>query len=119
MTDPIAVTVTVDNFDPDNHTATFTYSGIGVDPTGVIHSLTGVESVYQLTPAPGSPWTPITPLTARPGAQWLKIDGWTVTVEGDLLGDGASAGFVLSVEFGTETYPDDPTIIMVDPPGNM
>jgi hypothetical protein len=118
MSDPIIVTVTVIDFNPNTNppSATFTYSGTGVDAAGRITPQVGVVSVYTFTPAPGSPWTPAPPLTAAPEASWVQIDGWTMTVDGTHLGPGAAAGYRLSVVFQGVTYVDDPTILMVDPP---
>ncbi len=115
------VTVTVDDFNPDaepNPTATFTYSDAVVD--GTIKPLTGTVSVYQFTPAPGSAWTEA-PFTATPAADWLVFDDqdWTVTIDGTNLGQGASTSFRVSVVLDQVTYVDDPTIIMVDPPGEL
>jgi hypothetical protein len=112
------ITVTVTDFNPDakpNPTATFSYSDPVIDK--IIQPQTGVETVYQLTPAPGSPWTEA-PFTPSPAADWLVLDDqdWTVTIDGTNLGQGASAGFRVSVVLDQVTYVDDPTIIMVDPP---
>lgn len=118
MADPDIITVTVTDFDPNHQpfpSATFTYSGTDVDASGTINPPPGVVSVFELTPAADSPWTPA-PLTPAPAAAWFEIDGWTITVDGTNLGNGASAGFRVSVVLDQVTYVDDPTIIMVDPP---
>ena len=110
------ITVTVTNFDPDNRTATFAYSGTDSDSAGAINPPTGVVTVYTFTPAPDSPWTPAPPLTPMPAADWITIDGWSMTVDGTNLGQGAAAGYRLTVVFQGQSYVNDPTIIMVDPP---
>jgi hypothetical protein len=114
------VTVTVTDFNPDAKplpTATFTYSGDGIDGK-TIKPKTGVVSVYTFIPLQGSPWTEA-PFTPAPAAGWLQLDSqdWIVTVDGTSLQQSASAGFKVSVVLSKVTYVDDPTIIMVDPPG--
>jgi hypothetical protein len=124
MTDPLTVTIPVIvavtdfNGDKNDPKATFTYSIPGVGETGgQFNTDTKQVTVYELTSAHDSPWTKA-PLTAAPAADWLWVDkdDWTVTVLGNLLQKGASAGFRVSVVLDTITYVGDPTIIMVDPP---
>ncbi|MBV8200434.1 MAG: hypothetical protein JOZ15_07400 [Acidobacteria bacterium] len=115
----VTVTVAVTDFNFDPNTATFTYSGSDIKPSGVINPPPGFVTIYTFTPASDSPWTAAPPLTPAPAAAWMAIDGWTVTVDATNLGKGASAGFRLSVVFQGGTFVDDPTIIMVDPPSRQ
>ncbi|HEY6324498.1 MAG TPA: hypothetical protein VJA16_23375 [Thermoanaerobaculia bacterium] len=129
MADPvnIPVTVAVTDFNPDTRQATFVYSGTSVteqDGKWFFNPETGNVTIYELTPATGSPWQtmPLTPLQDPP-PQWVQYDGWTITVNATNVGAGASAGastsFRVSVVLPPVTYVDDPTIIVVDPPGEL